>query len=107
MDKAIFSLFSWAWIVTCISFYALGLNSSDLSGNIIMNFFWARTAAFGKIVFVLLTANNIGRRKSLSLAFLILGISLLVLAFVDKSYDNVILAFYLLGTLIGAGGKVL
>ena len=91
--------FSLAWIVTCISFYALGLNSSDLSGNIITNYFLARIVGSCRAIYVPLTAYlNVGRRKSLSLAFLILGISLLVLAFVPKDYDNVILAFYLLGT---------
>ena len=33
-----------AWIMTCISFYAIGLNSSDLAGNIIVNYMLSRTA---------------------------------------------------------------
>ena len=94
--------FSLAWIVSCISFYALGLNSSDLSGNIITNYFLARIVGACNSIYVPLTANNLGRRKSLSLAYLILGISCLVLAFVPKNYDNVILVFYLLGTFIAA-----
>ena len=94
--------FSSAWIVSCISFYALGLNSSDLSGNIITNYFLARIVGACNSIYVPLTANNLGRRKSLSLAYLILGISCLVLAFVPKDYDNVILVFYLIGTFIAA-----
>ena len=89
-----------AWIVTSISYYVLGLNSSDLSGNIIMNFFLASIANSGSILYVVSTANSIGRRKSLSLAFVILGTSSLVLAFVPKSYDKIILTFYLIGTLV-------
>ena len=89
--------------MTCISFYALGLNSSDLSGNIITNYFLARIVGACNSIYVPLTAYvNLGRRRSLSLAYLILGISCLVLAFVPKDYDNVILAFYLLGTFIGS-----
>ena len=94
--------FSSAWIVSCISFYALGLNSSDLNGNIIINYFLARLVGACNSIYVPLTANYLGRRKSLSLAYLILGISCLVLAFVPKDYDNVILAFYLIGTFIAA-----
>ena len=36
----------FAWITSCISFYALGLNSTDLSGNIFQNFFLTRHASF-------------------------------------------------------------
>ena len=94
--------FSLAWIMTCISFFALGLNSSDLSGNIITNYFLARIVGACHGIHVTLTANNLGRIRGLSLSYLILGISCLVLAFVPKDYDNVILAFYLLGTFIGS-----
>ena len=86
--------------MTSISYYVLGLNSSDLSGNIIMNFFLASIANSGSILYVVSTANSIGRRKSLSLAFMILGTSCLVLAFVPKNYDKIILTFYLIGTLV-------
>ena len=95
-----FIYFSLAWIVTSISYYVLGLNSSDLSGDIIMNFFLASIANSGSILYVVSTANSIGRRKSLSLAFMILGTSCLVLAFVPKNYDKIILTFYLIGTLV-------
>ena len=61
----------FAWIMTCVSFYALGLNSSDLSGNIIMNFFLARLVGIGDGGYVLLTANYIGRRRSLGIAHFI------------------------------------
>ena len=65
-----------------------------------MNFFLASIANSGSILYVVSTANSIGRRKSLSLAFVILGTSSLVLAFVPKSYDKIILTFYLIGTLV-------
>ena len=95
--------FSLAWVLTCISFYALSLNSSDLSGNVITNYFLARMVGACNSIYVPLTAYaGLGRRISLSLSYLILGISCLVLAFVPKDYDNVILAFYLLGTFIGS-----
>ena len=95
-----FIYFSLAWIVTSISYYVLGLNSSDLSGDIIMNFFLASIANSGSILYVVSTANSLGRRKSLSLSFMILGTSCLVLAFVPKNYDKIILTFYLIGTLV-------
>ena len=65
-----------------------------------MNFFLASIANSGSILYVVSTANSIGRRKSLSLAFMILGTSCLVLAFVPKNYDKIILTFYLIGTLV-------
>merc|ERR1719412_2091587 len=86
----------FAWIMTCVSFYALGLNSSDLSGNIIMNFFLARLVGIGDGGYVLLTANYIGRRRSLGIAHFILGTSCLVLAFIPKVYSSSILGIYLL-----------
>ena len=95
-------LSSLAWIISCISFYALGLNSSLLSGHIVFNFFLARVAGSSKIFYMLMFANSIGRRRSLSLAYLILGICCFILAFVPKDYDNVILAFYLIGTIVAS-----
>jgi len=87
-----------AWIMTCISFYAIGLNSSDLAGNIIVNYMLSRTAGIADVIYVLLTANYIGRRYALSIAHLIIGVSCVSMAFIPKEYSNTILALYLIST---------
>ena len=96
-----------AWIITCISFYAIGLNSSMLSGNILVNFFLARSMNFGAVLYYFFTANysRFGRRFSLSFAYFIMGSSFLVLAFVPKNEDKVILTFYLLANMIAIASK--
>ena len=100
-------ILNFAWIVTCVSFYAIGLNSSLLSGNVIMNFFLARTTNFGAAAYIVLTVNFkcIGRRLSLSIAYFILGISCLALAFMPKEQNQLLLAFYLIAQMVATASK--
>ena len=100
-------ILNFAWVVTCVSFYAIGLNSSLLSGNVIMNFFLARTTNFGATAYIVLTVNFkcIGRRLSLSIAYFILGISCLVLAFLPKEQNQFLLAFYLIAQMVATASK--
>ena len=95
-----------AWSVTCISFYALSLHSSDLSGDAILNFFLARTTSFGIGIYVMLTSNFIGRRYSFSLALGILGSSCIILAFLPKDFKTTILVVYLGATTVASACKL-
>ena len=95
----------FAWIGSCISYYAIGLNSSDLNGNIIVNYMLSRTAGIPEVIYVLLTANFIGRKYSLSIAQLIIGLCCLAMAFIPKEYSNTILAFYMISTVFAGASK--
>ena len=113
-----FTLFL-AWTVACISFYALGwylyyfqrhlipfipnvtgLNTSKLSGHIILNFFLARLTNLGKMVLVFLMPKYFGLRKGLSACLLLLGQSCIMLAFVCKDQVGAVLVIYLVAYLL-------
>merc|ERR1719445_436289 len=92
----------FAWITSCISFYALGLNSTDLSGNIMLNFFLTRTSGFGVAIGIILIANNWGRVKSLVLSHTLLGLSCIGLAFIPKTSINAILVVYIFANIVAS-----
>lgn len=94
-----------AWVVTCTSFYAIGLNSSDLNGNIIFNFMITRTGEIIEAVYILLTANYIGRRYTLSIAHLFMGFSMLAMGFIPKEYSTAILVLYLVSIVFAGASK--
>ena len=57
------------------------------------------------VIYVLLTANYIGRRYALSIAHLIIGVSCVSMAFIPKEYSNTILALYLVSTVFAGASK--
>ena len=57
------------------------------------------------VIYVLLTANYIGRRYALSISHLIIGVSCLSMAFIPKEYSNTILALYLVSTVFAGASK--
>ena len=57
------------------------------------------------VIYVLLTANYIGRRYALSIAHLIIGVSCVSMAFIPKEYSNTILALYLISTVFAGASK--
>ena len=103
----------FAWITSCISFYALSLNSADLKGNIFETFFYARSSAWGTIFvyLTLLTMGNYienlkwGRTKSLILSHFVLGISCIILAFIPKKNEKAILGVYMIGSIFASVSK--
>ena len=95
----------FGWITSCISFYALGLNSTDLSGDIMLNFFLTRTSGFGVAVGIILIANNWGRVKSLVLSHTLLGVSCICLAFIPKTSINAILVVYIFANIVASISK--
>ena len=103
LSKTLILIFGW--ITSCISFYALGLNSTDLSGDIMLNFFLTRTSGFGVAVGIILIANNWGRVKSLVLSHTLLGISCICLAFIPKTSINAILVVYIFANIVASISK--
>jgi len=92
----------FAWITSCISFYALSLNSNDLSGDIMLNFFFSRTSGFGVAIGILLIANFFGRTKSLVTSHTLLGISCIGLAFIPKDNVNAVLIVYVFANIVAS-----
>ena len=95
-----------AWITACISFYALSLNSSDLAGDIMLNFFLSRTSGFGVALGILLIANKLGRVKSLVASHTILGLGCIGLAFIPKEKINILLTVYVLASIFASISKI-
>ena len=96
-----------AWITACISFFALSLNTTDLSGDIFENFFLARSSAFATVLWFMLKANFVGRTKSLVISHGILGISCIILAFIPKENVTAVLAVYMLASIVASVSKYL
>ena len=96
------TILSLAWITVCISFYALGLNSADLDGDIIYNFFLLRMVDIISLPITVLPAVYFGIRKSLAVSHICLGIMCLTLAFIPKEQTTAVLIIYL-GSNIVAG----
>ena len=103
----------FAWITSCISFYALSLNSADLKGNIFESFFYARSSAWGTIFvyLTLLTMGNYiqnwnwGRTKSLILSHFVLGCSCIILAYIPKKNEKAVLGVYMIGSIFASVSK--
>ncbi len=91
------NILCFAWMTACISFYALTLNSTQLSGDIVLNFTLNGAIELPIPIILVLTLNRVGRRPMTFLSHLLLGISCLALAFVPKDNSKLTLAFYLLG----------
>ena len=95
----------FGWITSCISFYALSLNSTSLSGDIFENYFLARTSGFVTAALVLIFVNWIGRRISFVISHQVLGFSCIILAFIPKEYVTAVLVVYLIATTIASVSK--
>ena len=91
-----------AWITSCISFYALSLNTSDLSGDIMLNFFLARTSGFGVAIIIVLVANFLGRTLSLTISHTVLGWSCIGLAFIPSENRYAVLVVYILANIVAS-----
>lgn len=94
-----------AWITTCVSFYALSLNATALSGHIVLNFFLSRMANIGAVITTLTTINYFGRIKVLVASHTILGACCIALAFMSKNDTKAILAIYIIANIAAATSK--
>jgi len=91
---------SLAWICVCVSYYALGLNSSNLSGDIYINFFLYRTVAMLQIPIIIAPSFFFGLRISFFVLQVVLGISCIILAFIPRDQTTAVLVVYLFSTLM-------
>ena len=94
-----------AWICVCISYYALSLNSSSLSGDIYVNFFLSRTVVLLIIPTILFPSIFFGLRISFSICQILLGVSCITLAFIPRDQIYAVLVFYLFSILIASTCK--
>lgn len=63
----------FAWMTTCISYYALTLNSTQLSGDIVLNFALNGVIEIPLPLIMIFTLNQIGRRPMICISQLFLG----------------------------------
>ena len=100
------SILSLAWITVCVSFYALGLNSADLDGNIIYNTLLTRFVDIISLPLTVLPALYFGVRKSLAVCHICLGIVCIALAFVPKEQTYAVLILYFGSNIIAGTSKI-
>ena len=77
----------FAWITVCTSAYALGLNSTSLSGHIVFNFLLSRITALPVTIMMYFTVNRFGRVNTLGVSHIMLGLGCLGLAFIPKEQN--------------------
>jgi Na+/melibiose symporter-like transporter len=92
----------FAWITSCVSFYALALKATDLDGNIVLNFTLSVTAQFGTCIIYVLTTNYFGRTKTLVASHTILGLSCLGLAFIPRTEKAAILVVFIIAKIVAS-----
>ena len=84
-----------AWIMACVSMYALTLNSTDLSGNIILNYVLSNLTVIPQFGILSVCINRLGRKYTLASSHICLGILCIGLAFIPKEQSTLILIVYL------------
>ena len=95
----------FAWIMACVSFYAISLNAADLSGNIILNYVLTKLTGIPQAGIIAISMNKLGRKNTLTFSHIFLGICLLGLAFIPKVHSTVILIVYLLSDMLAGISK--
>ena len=91
----------------CVSYFALSLNSSDLHGNIYINYVLTRLTNFLVIPAVLGPSIYFGLRATLATGQTLLGLSCIGLAFIPKKNVTAVLIVYLLSVTIATTSKKL
>ena len=86
---------------------SFNLNSSNLSGDIYINFFLYRTVAMLQIPIIIAPSFFFGLRISFSALQVLLGISCITLAFIPRDQTTAVLVFYLFSVLVASTCKKL
>ena len=89
----------FAWITVCTSAYALGLNSTSLSGHIVFNFLLSRITALPVTIMMYFTVNRFGRVKTLGCSHITMGIFCLYLSGVCKDEKVLVVVIYFLANM--------
>lgn len=84
--KILFRLFicSFWWITLTFVYYGLSINSVTLAGNSYVNYILTSLVEIPGYVLSALTLNRFGRKSSIMTAFLICGVSLVILPFLPE-----------------------
>ena len=95
----------FAWIMACVSFYALSLNAADLSGNIILNYLLTSLTNIPTAGIISVSINRLGRKNTLALSHVFLGLMCIGLAFIPKVHSTLILFVYLTASMTAGISK--
>ena len=97
---------SCTWIGLCISYYALSLNSSDLHGDIYVNYALSRLTTLVSMPLMVLPSIYFGLKLSMATIQVLLGISCIVLAFIPKENTIGVLIVYLSALVFASSSKL-
>ena len=95
------------WICVCVTFYVLALSSTELHGDIALNYLLATIAETPISIFLYFTLDSIGRKATLIITLGLLGGSCLGLAIIPKHFTGFILIVYIVGRTAGSMGFVM
>jgi hypothetical protein len=86
-----------AWMTSCIAYYALTLNATQLSGHIVWNFTLGALISIPSPFVLIVALYWLPRKTMLVAGHLMLGLSAIALAFIPKELSGLVMTFYLLG----------
>nr|AFY98628.1 organic cation transporter 2 [Drosophila melanogaster] len=87
------------WLVTSGVYYGLSWNTSNLGGNVLLNFVISGAVEIPAYIFLLLTLNRWGRRSILCGCLVMAGLSLLATVIIPQRMHTLIVACAMLGKL--------
>lgn len=90
----------------CVAYYALSLNSTDLHGDIVLNYLLGIVVETPTTVLLYFSLDGVGRRFTLAAGLFMLGSACFSLAFIHKDQEVLVLIAYLIGKGIWLYGDV-
>lgn len=85
------------WVCSIVGAFTLALNATKLSGDIFWNFFLTGASNIPSYFVMNIAVRKLGRVRTVSFFFIGLGLTCLVLAFVPKHYQAIIVVIYFIG----------
>nr|XP_053651859.1 organic cation transporter protein-like [Cherax quadricarinatus] len=97
IPSSIFDILALDRVVAALVFYGLSSNSSSLGGNIFVDFISTMLVEIPSCIFDILALDRLGRKGTLSLSYLLGGVSCFITGFIPQDNYWVVVGLSLLG----------
>nr|XP_053649255.1 organic cation transporter protein-like [Cherax quadricarinatus] len=98
-----FNLF-FCWSVITLVYFGLSSNTSNLGGNVFVNFIASMLIEIPSCIFSYFALDRLGRKGSLSFVLLLGGLSCFISGFIPEGYDWLVVCLSLVGKFGAAAG---
>ncbi|XP_069956927.1 organic cation transporter protein-like [Cherax quadricarinatus] len=98
-----FNLF-FCWSVITLVYFGLSSNTSNLGGNVFVNFIASMLIEIPSCIFSYFALDRLGRKGSLSFVLLLGGFSCFISGFIPEGYDWLVVCLSLVGKFGAAAG---